>query len=123
LFRVNQVDCALNQIVVGQPNQKKLINAVQGRSGYGITYSGKNIKQDGGLFAHSDAEELLDAFSWYSSFAVERWVGAFLIRGMDATGGTAWQSWNGRRVEPYAYCTSWLDFLDANIFKGPFPGF
>lgn len=105
------------------PNQKELINAVQGRSGYGITYSGKIKKQDGSFFAHSDAEELLDAFSWYCSFAVGRWVGAFLLRGTDATGATAWQSLSGRRVEPYVYRTSWLDFLDANIFKGPFPGF
>lgn len=105
------------------PSQKELIEVVRGRSGYGITYSGKIEKEDGSSFAYSDAEKVLDAFSWYCSFAVGRWVGAFLLRGMDATGGTAWQSWSGRRVEPYVDRTSWVDFLDANIFKGPFPGF
>ena len=105
------------------PNQKELIDAIQGGSGYGITYSGKIAKEDGSTFSPSDAEQFLDAFSWYSSFAVGRWVGAFLLQGIDASGGTAWQSWRKRRVDPYSYRTSWVDFQFANIFQDPFPGF
>jgi len=105
------------------PNHKELTAAIQGGSGYGITYSGKIAKEDGSEFTPSEAENLLDAFSWYSSFAVGRWVGAFLLQGIDASGSTAWQSWSGRRVDPYAYRTSWVDFLFANIFQDPFPGF
>jgi hypothetical protein len=105
------------------PNQKELTEAIQGGSGYGITYSGRIVKEDGSIFTISDAEEFLEAFSWYSSFAIGRWVGALLLRGIDASGGTAWQSWSGRRVDPYTYRTSWVDFQFANIFQDPFPGF
>lgn len=105
------------------PNNEELTAAIQGGSGYGITYSGQIAKEDGSEFTPSEAESLLDAFSSYSSFAVGRWVGAFLLQGIDASGSTAWQSWSGRRVDPYAYRTSWVDFQFANIFQDPFPGF
>jgi hypothetical protein len=105
------------------PNNKELTAAIQGGSGYGITYSGKIVKEDGSVFTPSEAEYFLDAFSWYSSFAVGRWVGAFLLRGIDASVGTVWQSWSKRRVNPYAYRTSWVDLQFANIFQDPFPGF
>jgi hypothetical protein len=105
------------------PNQKELTDAINAGSGFGITYSGKIAKDDGSTFTPSDAEQILDAFSSYSSFAVGRWVGAFLLQGIEASGGTAWQSWGGRRIDPYAYRTSWVDFQFANIFQDPFPGF
>jgi hypothetical protein len=105
------------------PNQKELTEAIQGESGYGITYSGRIVKEDGSIFTPSDADKFLEAFTWYSSFAIGRWVGVFLLRGIDAYGGTAWQSWSGTRVEPYAYRNSWVDFQNAKIFQDPFPGF
>lgn len=105
------------------PNQKELTEAINEGLGYGITYSGRIVKEDGSVFTPSEAEEVLDAFSWYSSFAIGRWVGALLLRGIDASGGTQWQSWSGRRVDPYAYRTSWVDLQFANIFQDPFPGF
>jgi hypothetical protein len=105
------------------PNQKELTEAIHGGSGYGITYSGRIAKEDGSTFTPSEAEEFLDAFSWYSSFAAGRWVGALFLRGIDASGGTLWQSWSYGRIDPYTYRTSWVDFQFANIFQDPFPGF
>jgi hypothetical protein len=105
------------------PNQKELIDELSGVSGYGITYCGKIAKEDGSTFTPSDSEEILDAFSWYSSFAVGRWIGVPLLQGIDASGGIAWQTWRHRQVDPFAFRYSWVDFYSANIFQDPFPGF
>ena len=105
------------------PNHKELTDMLRGESGYGITYSGKIIKEESNTFTHSEVEDFLEAFSLYSSFAVGRWVGALLLQGMDASGETAWQSWSVPRIDPYKYRTSWIDYNFANIFQDPFPGF
>ncbi|MFO0877578.1 MAG: hypothetical protein U0840_09400 [Gemmataceae bacterium] len=104
-------------------DQRTVGDFFEARSGFGITYVGRLVKEDGKTFKAEEAVAVLDALAWYASFAAGRWTGPCLPTGFDAGGVQVWQVWDYSRTVPFRKRLSWLDGNHGEQFEAPFPGF
>lgn len=93
------------------------------RSGFAITHIGKLEKCDKRSFSREEAINLLDALSWYISFATGRWTGPCLPTGFDSEMNQQWIDWSYSRTVSCRWRPTWLDENTGNQFSEPYPGF
>jgi hypothetical protein len=103
------------------------INSIQTRlkkeSGYAITHVGEIKRADGQPIDPNELEELLDALTYFFSFAMARNTGVANPTGFDADGNELWQAWSVTTISPWQFHLSWIDALGAREIAELFPGF
>ncbi len=99
------------------------LKALKANSGYAVTQLGLLQRDDGAKFNSAEANSVLEAVSYYLSFACGRWTIPFLAQGLGEDGAARWTVWDSGRVMPYRFRHSWMDTRHRQHLEGPFSGF
>ncbi len=116
-------------ILDGVQNRNEVEDFLKDKSGFAVTHVGRLEKIDQSEFSAQDCFKILNALSWYISFAAGNWTGPCLPAGFNADGQKQWQAWTYSRMAPFQNNDSWLDptynaqFEGLFSFEAPFPGF
>jgi hypothetical protein len=72
-------------------NERACEEFLKASSGFAVTHIGRLERADGKTFTAVDARPILDALTWYMSFACGRWTGPCLPVGFDTIGQRVWE--------------------------------
>lgn len=113
------------KITIDAPNKlRKLVESLEAQGGYAITHVGKLERSDGTEFPAKEAQELLEALSYFFSFARGFRSTAILPVGFDASGNRAWEKWDPSGIsDPWQSVSSWFYERNSNSLAKVFPGF
>ena len=103
--------------------KRQVIEHLEANSGFGVTQVGRLERGDGSHFKAEEADEVLQALSWYVSFAAGHWTRPYLTTAFDENGGQIWQIWDHETSSPYRAQDTWIHSHHGSHFEGPFPGF
>jgi hypothetical protein len=103
--------------------QPLLLSQLNESSGYGITHIGEITAEDDRIFTLEDCWQLIEAISYYLSFACGRWVGVVLPVGIGTDGKPVADAWANPRVDPFATRLGWTDTQNPQTYEAPFSDF
>jgi hypothetical protein len=95
---------------------------LQSQGGYSLTHICKLERLDRTPFSIDDARDLLEAFSYYLSFARGLWLAPMLIAGFDAEGKQVFEEWSACRADSWQNTYTWFS-TDSTDLVETFPGF
>lgn len=99
----------------------RYLNPPQVTDGYVLTHVGEISRSDGGPFAFSDVESIVDDVELFLRFVRGAPTPLVLREGIDSAGKVVWREWDGSRVGAYRPATTWCaeDSQDwAEAFAG-----
>lgn len=95
---------------------------LQSQGGYSLTHICKLERLDRTPFSIDNARDLLEAFSYYLSFARGLWLAPMLIAGFDAEGTQVFEEWSACRADSWQNTYAWFS-PDSTDLVETFPGF
>lgn len=103
-----------------------LVEQLKEKGGYGLTHICKINKLDNNFFSLDEVYEIINAFSYYLSFARGLWVAPMLVSGFNEEGEQILQEWKNSTIQAdsWKYGNSWLcNYIDNTEIVHTFPGF
>jgi len=125
-LRLDQVDLKAGGwkiILASMVTTRDRIRALRAKGGYAITHVGQIEREDAGLFAEQEAEDVILSLHYFFSFARGFWTGPFLPVGFDDSNQRIWEQWGARRADQWQYVSSWFDERIGNLLAQLFPEF
>jgi hypothetical protein len=104
------------------PGNWDIHELLQSQGGYSLTHICKLERLDRTPFSMDDARDLLEAFSYYLSFARGLWLAPMLIAGFDAEGKQVFEEWSACRADSWQNTYTWFS-TDSTDLVETFPGF
>ena len=104
------------------PENWDIHELLQSQGGYSLTHICKLERLDRTPFSMDDARDLLEAFSYYLSFARGLWLAPMLIAGFDAEGTQVFEEWSACRADSWQNTYTWFS-TDSTDLVETFPGF
>ncbi|WP_265234744.1 hypothetical protein [Lyngbya sp. CCAP 1446/10] len=104
------------------PDSWDIYELLQSQGGYSLTHICQLERLDRTPFSMNDARDLLEAFSYYLSFARGLWLAPMLIAGFDAEGTQVFEEWSACRADSWQNTDTWFD-TDSTELVEAFPGF
>jgi len=83
------------------PENWDIQELLQSQGGYSLTHICKLERLERTPFSMNDARDLLEAFSYYLSFARGLWLVPMLIAGFDAGGTQVFEEWSACRADSW----------------------
>jgi hypothetical protein len=104
------------------PENWDIHELLQSQGGYSLTHICKLEQLERNPFSIDDARDLLEAFSYYLSFARGLWLAPMLIAGFDAEGTQVFEEWSACRADSWQNTYAWFS-PDSTDLVETFPGF
>lgn len=95
---------------------------LQSQGGYSLTHICKLERLERNPFSIDETRDLLEAFSYYLSFARGLWLAPMLIAGFDAEGTQVFEEWSACRADSWQNTYTWFS-TDSTDLVETFPGF
>lgn len=112
------------QFTLDEAEEQPLVSSqLNELSGFGITHIGEIRKDDNHIFTMESCWPIIEAISYYLSFACGRWVGLILPVGIGADGKPIASAWANPRVDPFANRLGWTDTLNPQTYEVLFSDF
>jgi hypothetical protein len=104
------------------PESWDIHELLQSQGGYSLTHICQLERLDRTPFSIDDARDLLEALSYYLSFARGLWLAPMLIAGFDAEGTQVFEEWSACRADSWQNTYTWFS-TDSTDLVEAFPGF
>lgn len=104
------------------PENWDIHELLQSQGGYSLTHICKLEQLERNPFSLDDARDLLEAFSYYLSFARGLWLAPMLIAGFDAEGTQVFEEWSACCADSWQNTYTWFS-PDSTDLVETFPGF
>ena len=104
------------------PQSWDIHELLESQGGYSLTHVCKVERLERNPFSIDDACDLLEAFSYYLSFARGLWLAPMLIAGFDAEGTQVFEEWSACRADSWQNTDTWFS-PDSTDLVETFPGF
>ncbi|MFB2974316.1 hypothetical protein ACE1CD_35755 [Aerosakkonema sp. BLCC-F183] len=101
-----------------------IIRSLESQGGYAITHVGKLERSDKSAFTSDDANNFLEALSYFLSFSRGFWIAPLLQVGHKIKDEKVWEKWNFPKVSPWRSVESWFpDYANGENINRAFLGF
>ena len=104
------------------PQSWDIHELLESQGGYSLTHVCKVERLERNPFSIDDARDLLEAFSYYLSFARGLWLAPMLIAGFDTEGTQVFEEWSACRADSWQNIYTWFS-PDSTDLVETFPGF
>lgn len=109
-------------ILATLPESGDFEQLLESKGGYILTHACKLERIDRSPFSVDNVRDLLEAFSYYLSFARGIWLAPMLLSGYDAKGEKVFEEWSDCRADTWHNNYSWF-CPDSTELPKVFPGF
>lgn len=99
------------------------VEELRATRGFGATHHGRIVRMDQTPIEADEADLFLRALEDFLSFARGAACAVSMVDAKSTNGGTVWQLWGCRRVDPWSVPDGWFDPHHGSQLSDAFPGF
>ncbi|NER32948.1 MAG: hypothetical protein F6J93_02525 [Oscillatoria sp. SIO1A7] len=112
------------RIIIANPEKASDTESrLRSQGGYALNHHCKIERIDRGIFSVGDVRDLLEALSYYLSFARGIWTAPMIMMGFNTEGTKVWEEWSTCKADSWQNVGSWCDFTSCYDLVKAFPGF